>query len=927
MHKPAHGFVLAEALALAFAVLLLALLLLAGPRRLEALEPVRPNIVLIVADDLGAMDLGVTGSAFHETPRLDQLARQGVLFSGACSAATICSPSRAALATGKHPARLHLTDWIPGHDFPGAKLRPPEWTQRLLLEETTVAERLRAAGYATWHIGKWHLGGEGFGPLEQGFDVNLGGDHRGQPPSYFSPYGLPRLADGPAGEYLTDREGAEAERLIREHQRTAKGRPFFLDLSFHAPHRPLQAKPELVEKYRRKLAEADGGPQRHPVYAGMLESIDRAVGRVLDTLEEAGLAGQTLVIFTSDNGGLVLGQEPPTSNAPLRAGKGSPYEGGVRVPLIVRWPGQTATGAVCPHPVISMDVAATVLEAAGVQVDEKALDGTSLVPWLEAPALRWRREALFWHYPHYHPGGATPYASLRAGDWKLLESYEDGRLELYDLRADPGETKSLAGARPDVTLELSRRLFAAQGEADAQWPRANPAYRPEPLAAGADGAFELHARSASVHGRTLRYEPQPFKDTLGWWSDAGDWPSWSLKVEKPGIFDVELLQGCGAGQGGSRVAVELADQSITFTVEETGHFQSFVARRVGRVSLTAPGPQELAVRPLHKAAGAIMDLRRVRLLPAPAGPEPPPGALSFLAAPRIVILGDSITYSGEWAEVVEAYLRLQFPEVEWNLLNLGLPSETVSGLSEPGHAGGAFPRPALGERLERVLERAKPDLLLACYGMNDGIYHPLDEARFGSFREGITRLRESAARRGVRVIHLTPPVFDALPLAGRTLPAGLAEYRAPFEGYDEVLTRYSSWLLEQRAQGWEVIDLHGPMRQLLTERRKTEPGFHLAGDGVHVSSRGHWILAREVLRHLGAPQEVLRGESAQALTQLHPRAAQILELAAARQRALKDAWLTHVGHLRPGMARAKPLAEAELEAAEITTRLRTAAAR
>jgi len=317
-----------------------------------------------------------------------------------------------------------------------------------------------------------------------------------------------------------------------------------------------------------------------------------------------------------------------------------------------------------------------------------------------------------------------------------------------------------------------------------------------------------------------------------------------------------------------------------------------------------------------------MDLRQVRLIPAAGGAEPAPGARSFLAARRIVLLGDSITYSGEWAEVVEAYLRIQFPAAELDLLNLGLPSETVSGLSEPGHAGGAFPRPDLAERLGRVLDMAKPDLIVACYGMNDGIYHPISEARFKSFQNGMTRLREASARRGVRVIHLTPPVFDPLPLKGRTLPAGLDEYRAPFEGYDEVLGRYSEWLLARRADGWEVVDVHGPMSRYLSERRRAEPGFVLAGDGVHAGPLGHWIIAREVLRHLGALEEITSAESADSLARLHLRSAEVLELAGKRQRALKDSWLTHVGHLRPGMVKGKPLQEAEREAAEIAGRLR-----
>ncbi|MBI2929434.1 MAG: sulfatase [Verrucomicrobia bacterium] len=467
------------------------------PLALSAAPRAQPNIVLILADDLGAHDLGFAGSRFHETPQLDRLAREGMRFTQAYAACTVCSPTRAALMTGKYPARLKITDWIAGHDFPKAKLRPPEWTKRLPLEETTLAEHLKAAGYATLHIGKWHLGGEGFGPEQQGFDANLGGDHRGQPPSYFAPYKLPKVPDGPAGEYLTDREGEEAARFIAAN----KGRPFFLNVAFHAVHTPLQGKPELVDKYRRK-ATTVGGAQTNAVYAAMLESLDAAVGRILGALDETGLAGRTLVIFTSDNGGLVLAQSHPTSNAPLRAGKGSPYEGGVRVPLLIRWPGVTKPGSTTAVPVITMDLPATVLDLVRSSRRESAqpshsalrtphsafeqsrltsaatMDGVSLAPLLRDPAASLPREFLCWHYPHYHPGGATPYAAIRAGDWKLIQYYEDGRRELFNLREDPSETANLAERQPDKVMELAKKLFDWQQSVGAQAPRPNPAHEP-----------------------------------------------------------------------------------------------------------------------------------------------------------------------------------------------------------------------------------------------------------------------------------------------------------------------------------------------------------------------------------------------------------------------------------------------------------------
>lgn len=306
-----------------------------------------------------------------------------------------------------------------------------------------------------------------------------------------------------------------------------------------------------------------------------------------------------------------------------------------------------------------------------------------------------------------------------------------------------------------------------------------------------------------------------------------------------------------------------------------------------------------------------------------AEPTPPaaPPLLQPLEARRIVFLGDSITYAGEYLEWVETYVRLHHPESSTEFINLGLPSETVSGLSEPGHAGGAFPRPDLHERLGRVLEKAKPDLIFACYGMNDGIYYPFGEERFRKYQEGISRLRERAAAAGAKVIHLTPAVFDPVPLGGRTLPAGLPEYRQPFEGYDGVLDRYAKWLLDQRAAGWEVVDVHGPVRGFLDARRRQEPKFALAGDGVHPSPLGHWLIAREVLRRFGAPETLLPTTGPEKLLQSHPQGAQAHALVQERQRLLRDAWLTETHHLRPGMGAGKPLPEAQALAGEIQRKL------
>lgn len=444
------------------------------------------NIVFILIDDLGATDLTCTGSRFYETPHIDRLATQGMRFLNGYSACTVCSPTRAAIMTGKYPARLHLTDWIKGHVRPKAKLRIPDWTMYLPLEEVTVAERLRSAGYATVHIGKWHLGDSPYYPEHQGFDLNIGGCHIGSPGNYFWPYGkgasrVP-LEGGHEGEYLTDRLTDEAVRFIEQHA----DRPFFMYLAHYAVHTPLQAKPALVDYYQEKLEKAlaagdDLEGQQCPVYAAMIHSMDESVGRVLDCLEKHNLAQRTVVFFTSDNGGLVLPackKRPVTHNIGLRAGKGSSYEGGVRVPWIVRWPGVTPAGSVCNQPIMSIDAYPTILEIAGVADDPAhQSDGVSLVPLLREKGSLPRN--LYWHYPHYHPGAATPYSAVRQGDWKLIEFFEDNHVELYNLQDDPQEATDLAARHPDKVEQLRKELTAWRKAVNAQLPTPNPDYQPE----------------------------------------------------------------------------------------------------------------------------------------------------------------------------------------------------------------------------------------------------------------------------------------------------------------------------------------------------------------------------------------------------------------------------------------------------------------
>jgi len=438
-----------------------ALLLALAAADAGAVDP-NPNVIVVLVDDMGWKDLSCQGSEFYETPQIDRLAASGMRFTTAYSACTVCSPTRAAMMTGQYPARLHLTDWIAGHHRPHAKLQPPDWTKHLPLEVVTVAERLKAKGYATASIGKWHLGGNEQSPEDQGFDVNLGGTAKGQPPSYFSPYRISTLSDGPEGEYLTDREAAEAVAFIESH----RDRPFFLYLPHHGVHTPLQAKPEVAAGY---AAKRPGIPAKLATYAAMVESVDDAMGKILDTLDRLGIRDRTAIFFTSDNGG----QASITDMLPLRAGKGSAYEGGIRVPFIVSWPEVTKPGSTSDVPVITPDIPATILDLtrAGIEPGQP-IDGRSLAPLLRGDTLA--REALHWHYPHYHPGGATPHSAIRAGNWRLVHFYEDDRDELYDLAADPGETTDVATERPEKAADLRRRLDTWLAAVGGQVPTPNP---------------------------------------------------------------------------------------------------------------------------------------------------------------------------------------------------------------------------------------------------------------------------------------------------------------------------------------------------------------------------------------------------------------------------------------------------------------------
>jgi len=533
----------------------------------------RLNFVFILIDDLGWRDVSCFGSRYYETPNIDRLAREGMRFTNAYAACPVCSPTRAGILTGKYPARLHLTDWIPGNQPRHAKLRCPDWTKHLPLEEFTMAEAFRAAGYRTYFVGKWHLGGPDYYPEKQGFDVNIAGCFWGHPyRGYFSPYHIPTMKDGPKGEYLTDRLTDEALRLLDANGDS----PFVLYLAHYAVHAPIQARQEMIERWRRKKPD-DG--QKNPAYAAMIESVDRSVGRILDKLEALGIAEHTAVIFMSDNGGLT----PVTSNRPLRAGKGTPYEGGIREPLIIKWPGKTRPGSICDTPVISNDFYPTMLEMAGLPLRPRQhCDGVSLVPLLTGTGSLPRRD-LFWHYPHYHR--SPPFGAVRRGRWKLIEFYEDGRCELYDLANDIGETRDLAATHPDKVRELRTALHQWRKAVGAQMPTPNPDYDPnwrtkqqkqrKPLSPGKKDA-EFTARiNAAVDPHPLGYllrTPEttpgaalrrisppvtgPVRFTLSLQSVEGEWRNGFLAFgDAP---DLDRLVKCGMYLGGRRLYTVIA---------------------------------------------------------------------------------------------------------------------------------------------------------------------------------------------------------------------------------------------------------------------------------------------------------------------------------------------------------------------------------
>ncbi len=463
--------------------------LLAG---LAAAAAPPPNVVVVLVDDLGWMDLGCQGSDFYRTPNIDRLAATGMRFTDGYASCAVCSPTRAALMTGRSPARLGITDWIraefqlSARQWPNVRNRfgyhstgsadrgllTPVNELQLPHDEITLAELLKPLGYASAFIGKWHLGGRGHLPEDQGFGENYGGWDYGQPPSYFDPYvnlprlpmGIPTLQPRKPGEYLTDREADEAVGFIERHQE----RPFLLYLSHYAVHTPIQGKQDLVSEYERAR---DGEGQDDAVYAAMVHSVDDAMGQLLDALDRTGMADRTLIVFTGDNGGLDRNGRP-TENAPLRSGKGYAYEGGLRTPWIVRWPGVTAPGSVSAQPIASIDLLPTIAAAVGTRPPvDRAIDGIDLGPALRGSALPER--PLLWHFPHYRHGpGHDPYSVIRQGDWKLIRFYDPPQAELYNLATDLGEENdrfkseaaraaSLASALDEGLRSMGARLPVA----------------------------------------------------------------------------------------------------------------------------------------------------------------------------------------------------------------------------------------------------------------------------------------------------------------------------------------------------------------------------------------------------------------------------------------------------------------------------------
>ena len=488
-----------------------------------------PNVVFILADDLGWRDLSCQGSTFYETPNIDRIGHEGIRFRNGYAACQVCSPSRAAIMTGKSPARIKITDYIgapSGTQWKrNTKLLPAFYQRNLPDQEVTLAEAFRAAGYQTFFAGKWHLGSQGSHPEDHGFDINVGGFRAGTPPGgFFVPYKNPKMTDGPLGECLPVRLGEETAQFISQHRE----QPFFAFLSFYSVHAPIQTSESLWNKYQKK---AEAHPtvshrfvidrtmpvrqvQDHPVYAGMVESMDTGVGKVLDTLDSLNLTNDTIVIFTSDNGGVSSGDGYATSNLPLRGGKGRQWEGGIREPYMIRWPGRIEAGTSSSVPVIGMDFYPTLLDLCGLpERPSQTLDGVSLKPIFDGRSIAQRN--LYWHYPHYGNQGGEPSSIVRSGNWKLIRYWEDQRVELYDLAQDPGELNQVAEQHPQQVAELTETLDAWLTNVGAEQPAPNPNF--DGAAYKAWQRLVREERLPNMERAHAAFLSKEFKPQRGWW--------------------------------------------------------------------------------------------------------------------------------------------------------------------------------------------------------------------------------------------------------------------------------------------------------------------------------------------------------------------------------------------------------------------------
>lgn len=460
-------------------------------------QETKPNVLFILADDLGYHDLSSMGSDYYETPNIDRIASEGMVFTNGYAACQVCSPSRASIMTGKFPARHGITDWIgapSGEDWRKykrfTKLLPPEYEHQLADQYQTLPEAMREAGYKTFFAGKWHLGGKGSWPQDHGFDINKGGwDVGGPKGGYFDPYENPNLENRQPGENLSMRLADETVKFLNENNPRTTGKPVFAYLSFYAVHGPIQTTREKWRKYRDKAHEMgvaesgfEMGPvlparvvQDNPVYAGLVEAMDDAVGHVLNSLKDMGLDENTIVVFTSDNGGVVSGDAYATSNLPLRGGKGHQYEGGIREPYFIKVPGMTKGGEECDVPVSGTDFYPTILELTGNALKPgQHNDGVSLVPLLKGGEIGER--ALIWHYPHYGNQGGAPSSIIRRGDWKLIHYYEEDRDELFNLAEDQKEENDLAEELPGKASALKSELMSYLKDVGANFPVKDPLY-------------------------------------------------------------------------------------------------------------------------------------------------------------------------------------------------------------------------------------------------------------------------------------------------------------------------------------------------------------------------------------------------------------------------------------------------------------------